>query len=330
MELHACIGDEYRLIERIGEGGMAHVWRARDRRGRPVAIKVLKRRRVEDARQRERFLREAELAARVQHPNVVGIASVGTERGHPWVAMELVEGMPFDDWLNNTQPSLDQVLDVIQQTLAGLQAVHDAGIIHRDVKPSNVLVSTTGRTCAKLIDFGISVCADPEHEGMTGRGMVVGSIPWMAPERLQGEAATPQSDLYPIGLMLRQAVTGSKAFAGLSLREMTEAISRGLLSPLETSAPWLPESLATEIDRACAIDPRQRHESAEGFRASLLGLQQRLRTPVLGQIVGPPVRRSSWFAAPEGSGMQPLVWVTLVGFVVLAVSVIALILERPA
>ena len=309
---------------------MAHVWRGRDRRGRDVAIKVLKRRRVEDAVQRERFLREAELAARVQHPNVVRIDAVGTERGHPWVAMELVEGVAFDDWLNNSQPSLDEVLDVITQVLSGLQAVHDAGIIHRDVKPTNVLVSTTGRTRAKLIDFGISVCTDPEAEAVTGRGMIVGSIPWMAPERLQGESASVQSDVYPVGLMLRQAVTGSKAFAGLSLREITEAITRGLLTPLETSAPWLPESLAAEIDRACAIDPTKRHESAESFRASLMGLQQRLRTPVLGQIVGPPVRRSSWFIAHEdASGVQPLVWVTLIGFVVLAASVIALIMERP-
>lgn len=330
VELHACIGDEYRLIERIGEGGMAHVWRAQDRRGRPVAVKVLKRRRLEDAVQRERFLREAELAARVRHPNVVGIVAVGAERGHPWVAMELVEGVPFDDWLNNTQPSLDDVLDVIQQTLAGLRAVHDAGIIHRDVKPSNVLVSTNGRTCAKLIDFGISTCADREHEGMTGRGMVVGSIPWMAPERLHGEPATQQSDLYPVGLMLRQAVTGSKPFAGLSLRDLTEAITLGLLTPLETSAPWLPESLAAEIDCACAVDPRQRHESAEAFRASLLGLQHRLRTPVLGQVVGPPVRRSSWFADPKRIGNASLVWVTLFGAVILAASIIALLLERAA
>ncbi len=329
MELHACIGDEYRLVERIGEGGMAHVWRAQNRLGRSVAIKILKRRRVDEPVQRERFLREAELATRVQHANVVRIEAVGTERGHPWVAMELVEGVPFDDWLNNTQPSLDDVLDVIQQVLAGLHAVHEAGIIHRDVKPTNILVSHDGRLRAKLIDFGISVGTDLDHEAVTGRGMVVGSIPWMAPERLNGDAATPQSDLYPVGLMLRQAVTGKKAFAGLSLGEITEAITRGMLPPLESSAPWLPESLAAEIDRACSIDPKRRHASAELFRDSLVGLQHRLRTPVLSQIVGPPVRRSSWFAAPAGR-THPIVWVTLVGVVVLAASLIALFVERGA
>ena len=309
---------------------MAHVWRAQDQRGGAVAIKVLKLRRVEDAVQRERFLREAELAARVRHPNVVSIRAVGTERGHPWVAMELVEGIPFDDWLNNTQPSLDDVLDVIQQVLAGLQAVHDAGIIHRDVKPTNVLVSTNGRVSAKLIDFGISVGPDLEDTDLTGRGMVVGSIPWMAPERLQDSEASVQSDLYPVGLMLRQAVTGQKAFAGLTLLEMTDAIAKGMLAPLESTAPWLPESLAVEIDRACATDPALRHPSAAAFRDSLCGLHQRLRTPVLGHIVGPQARRSSWFAVPSRPGAGPLLWVTVVGFVVLAASLIALIVERPA
>ena len=209
MESHLLAG-RYRLLQPLGQGGMGMVWRARDELlGRDVAVKeVLVPAELpagERAIVRERTLREARSAARLSHPNVVTIFDVVEESGRPWVVMEFVSSRPLADVVREDGPLPPrQVAEIGRQLLAALRVAHAAGVLHRDVKPGNVLLGTDGRVV--LTDFGIALLeGDP---ALTASGMLVGSPAFMAPERVQGKGAGPESDLWSLGATLYTAVEG--------------------------------------------------------------------------------------------------------------------------
>ncbi len=204
----AAVGDgRYSLGERLGVGGMGLVYRAHDRiLDREVAVKLLADNLAADPGARERFLREARAAARLTAPNVVTVYDVGDDGERPYLVTELVDGPSLADVLDNEGPlAPDRVADVATSVLAGLAAAHDAGLLHRDIKPGNLLRAPDG--AVKIADFGIAQAADAP--GLTRTGLVMGTRAYVAPERMAGGPATTASDLWALGATLVELLTGS-------------------------------------------------------------------------------------------------------------------------
>jgi eukaryotic-like serine/threonine-protein kinase len=209
------IADErYRLERRLGNGGMASVYLAQDPRlGRQVAVKLLAENLADDREARRRFEREARLAARLDHPNVVQVFDVGEEDGRPFIVMEHVDGGTLADLIGRRgrSGSRERRLDLFRQACAGLAHAHGQGLVHRDVKPQNLLLRREdGRL--KVADFGIARAA--EEAAVTQTGRVLGTMPYMAPEQLEGRDPTPATDVYGLGVVGRE-LFGSRPPAGL-------------------------------------------------------------------------------------------------------------------
>ncbi|MGK5632111.1 serine/threonine-protein kinase, partial [Streptomyces sp. URMC 123] len=201
------VSGRYRLLERLGEGGMGVVWRARDEvLGREVAVKEVRAPADLDPREVHRLYarleREGWAAARISHPNVVTVHDVAAEDGRPWIVMELVRGLTFAEVLEAEGPvPPERAAAVGLEVLAALRAAHGAGVLHRDVKPGNVLIANDGRVV--LSDFGIAVVEG--NTALTMTGELVGSPEFLAPERALGRVPGPESDLWSLGVMLYAA-----------------------------------------------------------------------------------------------------------------------------
>jgi hypothetical protein len=204
----STIGDRYVLDHRIATGGMATVWCAHDEElGRDVAVKVLSDVLAENPAYVARFRREARVAARVSHPNLVRIFDYSGEAERPYIVMEYIGGGTLTDRIRAEGAGEVDLDRLARELLGALAAIHEAGIVHRDVKPSNVLLDHDGD--ARLTDFGIAQPEDATQ--ITGTGEVIGTLKYMAPEVLAGNQATERSDLYALGVVLRDAVTGREA-----------------------------------------------------------------------------------------------------------------------
>jgi serine/threonine protein kinase len=198
----ATLGDRFRLERVIGTGGMASVWLGHDEQlDRPVAVKILSEALAEDERFVERFSREARIAAGVSHPNLVNVYDFDATGRRPYLVMEYIEG-PTLGALIESAPERLEPERIARELLAALRHIHDAGIVHRDVKPQNVLVGADGRT--RLTDFGIA--RPDEASGLTTTGQVLGTFRYLAPELRVGEPATVRSDLYSAGILLRECL----------------------------------------------------------------------------------------------------------------------------
>jgi len=222
LQPETMISDRYRLIARVGAGGMAEVWSAQDTMlDRQVALKFLHERFAQDAQFVERFRREASSAAGLQHPNVVGVFDRGEHEGKHYIAMEYVEGASLKDLISRGL-SVGEAVEIIRQVLAGARFAHARGIIHRDLKPQNVLIDAEGR--ARVADFGIARAGASE---ITQTGSVLGTAQYLSPEQAQGLPVTNSSDLYSIGVMLYEALTGRVPFEGdsavtVALKQVSE------------------------------------------------------------------------------------------------------------
>jgi serine/threonine protein kinase len=195
------LGGRYRLEQIIGTGGMAIVWRGADQRlGRPVAIKLIADTLAADPAYVERFAREARTAAGLSHPNLVQVYDYNAAAARPFLVMELVEGGTLADRIARGDVDGDEVRAVARDLLSALRCVHQAGILHRDIKPANVLLGSDGR--ARLTDFGIAHPEDATR--LTQTGHLIGTIRYLAPEVIQGEAPTVRSDLYALGVLVRE------------------------------------------------------------------------------------------------------------------------------
>ena len=257
----------YRLGQVIGRGGMADVWTADDLRlERRVALKSL---RVELAEQdgiRERFQDEARAAARLSHPNVVGIFDTGTYRGVPYLVMELLPGTSLADLIAKGPIDSRQARQIGVEVLGALRAAHAAGLVHRDIKPANVLLAADGT--AKVADFGIAKSAEAQTH--TATGLLLGTPGYLPPERLAGEPATARSDLYAVGVLLYELLTGSQPFTGDSPLLVTAAIERGEHRPLRERRPDVDRRLAEVVERAMDRDPARRFVSAAEMAVALV------------------------------------------------------------
>jgi serine/threonine-protein kinase len=302
----ALIDDRYRLLHRLGSGGMADVWCAEDvQLGRQVALKLLHRRFAEDPEFVERFKREASSAASLQHPNVVSVFDRGEWEGTYYIAMEYLDGRSLKQIIREEAPlDLLRAIDLTIQILRAARFAHQRGVVHRDIKPHNVIVDGEGR--AKVTDFGIARAGASD---MTETGSIMGTAQYLPPEQAQGLAVSPQSDLYAIGIVLYEMLTGRVPFDGESA--VTIALKQVSEAPQPPSAwnPAVPPELDAIDLHALEKDPAARFASADEFIAALQGAADRIAS---GAAVGPGTVAFGAVAAgvppavlPPDDGAQP-------------------------
>lgn len=264
----------YRVQSRLGRGGMATVYRAHDPSiGRDVAIKFLHPSMCEDNECRLRFLRESRAAGGLSHPNIVVVHDVGEIEGRPYMAMELVNGTPLSDVLAKAKTlPVQDVVAIGLQLAQALEYAHSRGIVHRDIKPGNVMLLADGHSI-KVADFGIAHIEDGSGEQRTMVGAVLGTPQYMSPEQTRGDKIDGRSDLFSVGIVLYQMLTGERPFRGDSLVAVATQIATVEHPPLSQVRPGLPASLRRVVDRCLAKAPAQRYQSGKELADALLKVQ---------------------------------------------------------
>ena len=263
------LGGRYRLEQPIGSGGMATVWRAVDTEtGQPVAVKRLHARVQDDPELAERFRREAELVERLSHPNLVRLLDQGADAEGPFLVFELVDGTSLKNLVRQRgRLEPHEAARICAQVAHALQVAHEQGIVHRDIKSQNVLVTRDGD--AKLTDFGIARLMAAEEAGLTRTGMMIGTSDYLAPEQARGRGVDGRTDVYSLGIVLYECLTGEMPFTAenplaVALRHVQEPMP----DPRDV-VPEIPGHLAAAVLRACGKEPASRFNSAEDFADAL-------------------------------------------------------------
>jgi eukaryotic-like serine/threonine-protein kinase len=281
----------YRILEVIGGGGMGMVYKAEDLKlGRRVAVKFLPEELADDPIALRRFEREAQTASALNHPNICTVYEVEEADGHPFIVMEFLEGETLSRRLDVAESKMLPVADLVQigiQICAGLQAAHDKGIIHRDIKPANIFLTSQGT--AKILDFGLAKLAASQEIGpqleeastgadsgqrngaadgnrpadLTRAGAALGTIGYMSPEQVRGEELSTVSDIFSFGLVLYEALSGTRGFPGETAAVVYEAILRDRPAPPSSSNPEVPRKLDAVIEKMLCKDPSDRFRSAD-------------------------------------------------------------------
>ncbi len=286
---------KYEVLKVIGRGGMGVVYRAQDKRmGRQVAIKTLTEAFIKDAGMLERFYREAERTGMLKHPNIVTVYDLGEQDGLPYIVMEFVEGEPLDRIIRERQHlPLIYKLKVIEQVCHALSYAHHRGVIHRDVKAANVILQQDG--VVKLLDFGIArLESGQDTSGLTLAGNIIGTLPYMAPERLQGAEADERSDVFATGVLMYQLLTGDLPFQGEEL-VLAKKILSGEYPALASRMQHCPETLEHIIRRALAGDSQARYASADEMAADLYTATEALKQDQVHEMI----REASRLSADE-------------------------------
>lgn len=262
------IADRYELGTVLGRGGMGEVRDGLDRRlGRPVAVKLLRRDMAADPELRRRFEAEAKAAAGLAHPNVVAVHDTGEQDGVPYIVMERLAGRTVADDVAEGPLEAARVARLAREVLAALDVAHRAGVVHRDIKPGNLLL--TPDSSVKVGDFGIAKAAETQPSDLTATGQVIGTPAYLAPERLEGKPATARSDLYSLGVVLYEALSGAKPYWGDTSWDLGRAIMDGRYRPLGEVAPDCPPALVATVERAMAAAPEDRFATAADMAAAL-------------------------------------------------------------
>ncbi len=274
------VDGRYRVLNRLGSGGMADVYCAEDSHlGRQVALKVLYRRFAQDAEFVERFKREAQSAAGLTHPNVVNVFDRGEHDGTYYIAMEYLPGRTLKEVIGE-RGALDQesVIDIGIQILRAASFAHRRGVVHRDLKPHNVMLDDAGN--AKVTDFGIARAGASE---MTEAGSIMGTAQYLSPEQAQGQPATSQSDLYSVGVILYELLTGRLPFDGESAVAIAVQHLNDPPTPISQLRPDVAPELEAAVMRALAKDPAARWADADEFIRALEGARAGVAAKPLGQ-----------------------------------------------
>ena len=294
----------YLIRERIGAGGMGEVYRARDEAlERDVAIKILAAAAATDPAARSRLLREARAAAALNHPHVCTVHEVGETDGEAFIAMELIDGRPLDRLIAAGGLGLDEAVRYAIQIADALAHAHARGLLHRDLKAANVLIAAGG--WAKVVDFGLAKrmkrdlpAAETRSDSLTRPGRVAGTVAYMAPERLRGQEADARSDVWALGIILYEMVTGQRPFRGRTPYELSSAIFEQPPAPPPSA---LPAGVQSVIDRCLAKDPEQRPQRAADVRAALEAGQTVSADARAAGATTPRGRR--WWAAAAAMGV---------------------------
>ncbi len=274
MQAPEVYGGRYELRGVLGRGGTAEVRDAWDVvLGCPVAVKVLYPSVSAQPDCRRRFATEARSVARLNHPHIVAVRDSGVHRGRQYLVLERLPGQSLADVLARGGPlNAQQVRAIMGDVLSALGAAHRRGVLHRDIKPANILFTLTGSV--KIADFGVAKTAETPQT-LTNR--VFGTMAYLPADRIAGRPATTCDDLYALGVVGYEALTGCRAYPQTNLSDLADAISAGYLRPLRTLRPDIDPALAETIERSMAHDPRWRFGTADHMRASLMGSAQKSR-----------------------------------------------------
>jgi serine/threonine protein kinase len=255
---------QYRIESKLGEGGMSTVWLALDTKlGRHVAIKFLSAN-LADAEARRRFQREAQMASSLNHPHIISVHDIGEFEGRQYLVTEYVDGGTLKDWVKDKRRTPKEVAELLTGVADGLAAAHQAGILHRDIKPMNILVARNGY--AKLADFGLAKLAENgaidlaanSPEGPTRPGLILGTIAYMSPEQASGQPLDSRSDIFSFAVVLYEMLSGERPFGGRTDLEVLKTIIYGELPPLSEQVP---EAYRNVVEKALEKSPAERYQS---------------------------------------------------------------------
>jgi serine/threonine-protein kinase len=283
----------YRIIERLGAGGMGEIYKAQDTRlNRLVAIKVLSGANSGDPDSRRRFIQEAQAASTLNHPNIITIYDILTEDDHQFMVMEFVNGKTVAELLNTGPFTPADTLLYAVQIADALATAHAAGIVHRDLKPGNLMITPQGRV--KILDFGLAKLTMPTGPvslsdktlsvgpaPMTQQGSIVGTVSYMSPEQAQAAHVDARSDIFSFGSVVYEMLTGKRAFPGDTPLLILTGILRDEPRPIAVIAPTVPAQFVAIVDRALRKDPAARWQSMQEMHDELTGLKQRLDSGIL-------------------------------------------------
>ena len=278
----------YRVVEQIGAGGMGVVYKAEDTRlGRHLALKFLPAEASQDRIALERFQREARAASSFNHPAICTIYDIGEFEGRQFIAMELLDGQPLDQFIAGKPLPINRVIDLGVQIADALDAAHAQGIMHRDIKPANIFITTRGS--AKVLDFGLAKLAPTSRDTFGGAGgaaptvaesllttggLAIGTVAYMSPEQARGEDLDQRSDLFSFGVVLHEMATGKQAFQGNTTAVVFDAILNRMPPPVASLNPEVPPELERIIDKAIEKDRTLRYQSAADMRSDLQRLKR--------------------------------------------------------
>jgi serine/threonine protein kinase len=279
---------------------MGEIYKARDTRlNRFVAIKVLPADRMTDEGRKQRFIREAQAASALNHPNIICIYDIAIDNGRDYIVMEYVAGKTLDTLVPHTGMRKRELLKIAIQLAEGLSAAHAAGIVHRDVKPSNVMVSETG--LVKILDFGLAKLTERAEisgdevtrtlEPKTDAGTIVGTFAYMSPEQLEGRKVDARSDIFSFGLLLYEMLSGKRAFRAETPMATVAAILNREPEPLTEIAPGLPKELERIVTRCLRKDVARRSQSMAEIKIALEEPKEETESVGMVPAAGKPARR---------------------------------------
>ncbi|GIF67513.1 hypothetical protein Ais01nite_55480 [Asanoa ishikariensis] len=308
------LADRYELDEVLARGGMGVVWRGRDLRlDRAVAVKLVSGSALTDPTVIERFDREARTVARLNHPNIVAIYDFGTDSGDSYLVMELVEGRSLAAMIGEGRLSVDDTVAVAAQTCAGLAAAHAAGVVHRDVKPANLIRTTDG--VVKICDFGIAHLQHASDQArLTGTAIAMGSTSYMSPEQVNGDPVDARTDLYGLGCTIHAMLTGAPPFVGVTPLSVVHQHVTQSPPDVRTARPDVPVLLARLVDELLSKSPNDRPTDAGAVAARLTGrapVRARAETPALAAVPPRPRRRVWGIAGATAGAVAALVLASL-------------------
>ena len=261
------LGDRYRIIDTLGEGGMANVYLAEDIiLQRKVAVKILRLDLQKEPQTLARFQREALATSELSHPNIVMVLDVGTDHGLPYMVMEYVDGPDLKDYIRANSPlNLGNIIKIMDQILSAMSLAHKHNVIHRDLKPQNILMDKHGNI--KIADFGIAVALN--QNSVTQTNSAIGSVHYMSPEQTRGGLVTKQSDIYSLGIILYELITGNVPFNGDSAVSIALKHAQEPIPSIRKQDPNIPQPLENVVLKATAKDPRDRYDSAKEMKDDL-------------------------------------------------------------
>jgi serine/threonine protein kinase len=301
----------YQIVDELGRGSMGVVYKAYDPQiDRTIALKVLREDRVTSNDFVRRFLKEAMAVGRLSHPGIVTVHDVGQDQGSIYIAMEFLQGTPLDELMATKKFTCEEIVDIAIQTVRALNYAHLHGIVHRDIKPPNIIYSPEGSI--RVTDFGIARIEDPGGHQMTQVGEILGTPLYMSPEQVMGQTLDGRSDLYSLGVILYQLTTGKRPFQGTNLASIFRAITQDTPEAPHTLDPTVPEPLSKLIMQLLDKEPAKRYSSGD----NLIEMFQACLAPQPPSINNPPPPLAP--TEKKGAGAGKMLIFGLVGLMVCA------------